>query len=180
MVTEISEKDREEMLEQVEELAEAYMRQSGVCGQAVLLALQKVLGLSGGPMALKAASFTGAGIVGMGHMCGALLGGIMAIGLAAGRQSLEDSPYPESEVLSETMQPKSYVIIRRFYQKFLQEFGNWICRDLQIKKFGRGFEWGVPGEWEKWVEAGGMEYCGPLVGKTARLAAEAIFILPRR
>ena len=72
------------------------------------------------------------------------------------------------------------MIVRRFYQRFVQEFGSLTCNEMQMLMFGRIFDLAVPGEKEEWDAAGGMERCGQIVARTARLAAEAIYELPRR
>ncbi len=58
----------------------------------------------------------------MGGTCGALLAGVMAMGLACGRENLNDDKYPEPQEVDETYQlPKSLMLIRGFYQRFVQE-----------------------------------------------------------
>jgi C_GCAxxG_C_C family probable redox protein len=173
--------EKEAVLNRVEEKAALYMRKYSGCGQCSLLALQEELDLPGGRAIIKAAGFTNLGIAMMGTTCGALLGGIMAMGLACGRDNLDDPVYPQPEVVDDVYQlPKSMMLIRGFYQRFIQEFGSPSCRDLQIRLFGRSFEVCVLEEEEKFQLAGGHLKCVELVGKAARLAAEVILQLPRR
>ena len=172
---------RVELLNRVEERAGFYMNKYGGCGQCSLRALQEELKLPGGPAVLKAAGFTNLGIALTGNICGALLGGIMAMGLACGREDFSDTIYPQPEVVDETYGlPRSLMLIRSFYQRFIQEFGSWACRDLQVRIFGRSFETVVLEEEEAFHKAGGHQACVGLVGKAARLAAETILELPRR
>jgi C_GCAxxG_C_C family probable redox protein len=172
---------RKAILDEVEAKAAAYMHKHGGCGQCSLLALQEVLKLPGGRDAVKAAGFSNLGIALMGSTCGALLGCIMAMGLACGRSNLDDPIYPQpEEVEDDYMLPKSLMTIRLFYQRFVQEFGSPACRDLQMRLFGRTFETCVIDEEEKFRLAGGHLKCVELVGKAARMAAEAILDLPRR
>ena len=173
--------DRAELLNRVEEKAGLYMNKYGGCGQCALRALQEELNLPGGPAVLKAAGFTNLGIALTGNVCGALLGGIMAMGLACGREDFSDTIYPQPEVVDETFQlPRSLMLIRGFYQRFIKEFGSWACRDLQIRIFGRSFETVILEEEEAFHKAGGHTACVNLVGKAARMAAETILELPRR
>ena len=117
----------------------------------------------------------------MGTTCGALLGGIMAMGLACGRDNLDDPVYPQPEIVDEEYQlPRSMMLIRGFYQQFIREFGSASCRDLQIRLFGRTYEVCVLEEEERFQLAGGHLKCVELVGKAARMAAEVILQLPRR
>jgi C_GCAxxG_C_C family probable redox protein len=172
---------REALLKRVEEKAAHYMHDFGGCGQCSLRALQEELNLPGGTAVLKAAGFTNMGIALTQNICGALLGCIMAMGLACGREDLSDTIYPQPELVDETYQlPRSLMLIRGFYQRFIQEFGSWSCRDLQIRIFGRNFETIIIEEEEKFRLAGGHTACVGLVGKAARLAAETILELPRR
>jgi C_GCAxxG_C_C family probable redox protein len=181
MAETVSDEEREEILDWVEELAEGYMNQYGGCAQCGLLAIQRKLDLPGGSDVLKAASFLGLGTARMGNICGGLLGGIMAMGLASGRGNLKDPAYPEPEVIDEVSGlPKSLVLVKNFYVSFIQEFGSWICRDLQIKMFGRSFDLMIPEEKRDFSEMPEVkEKCAALVGKAARMAAETIMKMPR-
>jgi len=181
MVEKVSNEEKEEILDRVERRAAAYQYEFKGCGQTILLPLQQEFDLPGGSVALKAATFFGLGTARMGNMCGALFGGIMAIGLASGRENFEDPMYPEPQVLDETTgMPRSLELVRRFYQRFVEEFGSWLCRDLQKIMVGQSYDMGKPGESEKFMKAGGNEKCAELVGKTARFAAETILEMPRR
>jgi C_GCAxxG_C_C family probable redox protein len=177
----LTETDKIELLNRVEEKAASCMRKYSGCGQCTLRALQEELNLPGGGAVVKAAGFTNLGIALTQNICGALLGCIMAMGLACGREDLSDSIYPQPEVVDETYGlPRSLMLIRGFYQRFVQEFGSSSCRELQIRIFGRNFETLILEEEEKFRLAGGHTACVGLVGKAARLAAETILELPRR
>lgn len=177
----LSSGEKEAILKRVEEKAALYMHKYGSCGQCALLALQEDLNLPGGNAVVKAAGFTNLGIAMMGSTCGALMGGIMAMGSACGRENLSDPIYPHPEAVDDTYQlPRSLMLIRGFYQKFIQEFGSSGCRELQIRLFGRYFETCILEEEERFQLAGGHFKCVELVGRAARLAAEAILELPRR
>jgi len=179
--TALSAAARTELLDRVEAKAAYYMNRFGGCGQCSLRALQEELNLPGGTAVLKAAGFTNMGIALTGTICGALLGGIMAMGSACGREDLSDPPYPQPEVVDEATQlPRSLILIRGFYQRFIQEFGSWSCRDLQVRIFGRSFETVILEEEEAFHKAGGHVGCVSLVSKSARMAAETILELPRR
>jgi C_GCAxxG_C_C family probable redox protein len=176
----VSSEEKEEILERVEQRAASYMYEYKGCGQAALLALQQEFKLPGGSAALKAASFTARGVARLGDMCGALSAGIMAFGLASGRENLEDSVYPNPEVIDQASGlPRSLVLVRRFYQRFVQEFGGSTCRDIQIKMFGRSYDMGNPEENEEFSKLSNTK-CSELVGQVARLAAETILEMPRR
>ena len=116
----------------------------------------------------------------MGDFCGALFGAIVALGLASGRENLAEAPYPEPEIVDEsTRNPKSFEVIREFYQNFVAEFGGTICRDILLKRTGRVYDFVNPDELKRHRKEN-QEECANMVGRTARLAAEAILELPRR
>jgi C_GCAxxG_C_C family probable redox protein len=177
----LEKEEREQLLDRVEARATALMVKHGGCGQCVLLALQEELNLPGGADAVKAAGFTNLGVARLGNICGALMGSIMAMGLASGRGNLDEPLYPSPEEVDDVyFLPKSLLRIREFYYRFVQEFGSWSCRDLQVRIFGRSFETVVMDEEEEFHKAGGHLRCVDMVGRTARLAAETILDLPRR
>jgi C_GCAxxG_C_C family probable redox protein len=177
----LSEADKVELLNRVEAKAAFYMDKYSGCGQCSLRALMEEMKLPGGPEVLKAAGFTNLGIALTQNICGALVGCIMAMGLACGREDFSDTIYPEPREIDDTYHlPRSLMLIRGFYQRFIQEFGSWSCRDLQIRIFGRNFETVILEEEEKFHLAGGHKACVNLVSKSARLAAETILQLPRR
>jgi C_GCAxxG_C_C family probable redox protein len=177
----LTDDEKRAILDRVEAKASEYMHKYSGCGQCVLLALQEEFDLPGGRDAIKAAGFTNLGVAMMGTTCGALLGGIMAMGLACGRGDMDDPKYPQPEIVDDTYQlPKSLMTVRGFYQKFVQELGSPDCRDLQTRLFGRHFDLCIIEEEEKFQLAGGHLKCVELVGKAARLAAAAILDLPRR
>lgn len=124
-------------------------------------------------MVLKAAGFMAAGIARMGNLCGALAGSMMALGLAAGRERIEDAEYGE-EIDETSGQPRRIELARTFFQRFVQEFGSSLCRDIHISQLGRSYNIHDPKEYKEFQKAGGYEKCSKVVGKAARLAAEVI------
>jgi C_GCAxxG_C_C family probable redox protein len=78
------------LMTKIGEKAYVYERTYHGCSQCVLAALQESLGV-GSQDSFKAATALAGGIARMGSTCGALVGGIMGIGLAFGREVLEDS-----------------------------------------------------------------------------------------
>ncbi len=88
------------------------------CAESVLLAVGKELdyGQAGGLP--RIATGFGGGIARNGNLCGALSGGIMAIGLALGRDDSRGSRDP------------CYPAVDRLFNGFLEKFGSSQCRDL--------------------------------------------------
>jgi len=73
-----------ELLQEVEKRAYKYEQECRDCSQCTLLAIQEVFDLAGDD-ALKAATGFAGGIGRSGSVCGAFIGGVMALGLLYGR-----------------------------------------------------------------------------------------------
>lgn len=155
-----------EFIEGVGNTAYEYEKTYHGCSQCVLKALQDQLGLGDG-LTFKAASALTGGVGRMGDACGALLGGIMAIGLAFGREKLEvatnSKPYQQAQEFAGELG-----------DMFKKELGSIRCREIQESIFGRSFDLRRPEEREAFVTAGGYEKCPEVVQKAARLTAEII------
>jgi C_GCAxxG_C_C family probable redox protein len=119
--------------------------------------------------AFKAASALAGGIAGRGETCGALIGGIMAIGQVLGRESLEDR-----EQFQKAMIPAG-----EMYLKFKEAVGHTLCAEIHKILFGRSFRLYEDEEKEAFVAAGGRGPNGcPGVGsKAAKIAANIILDL---
>ena len=172
---------RQDILDRVEKRASAYYYEFSGCAQMVILAVQQEFKLPGGQSVFKAATYGARATSGFGGLCGAFVGGLLAMGMASGRERIEDSIYPEPEVRNEaTGFTKSLERIRKYNQAFLAEFSSRQCLELQAKMLGRSYNPEIYEESIKYSSAGGREKCSALVGKAARLAAEAVLDMPRR
>jgi C_GCAxxG_C_C family probable redox protein len=154
---------REKLLDRVAWAAYYNDRVYEGCSRSVLKALQSHLHLSDGG-ALRASTALAGGVARMGETCGALIGGIMAIGLAFGREELEDI-----QAYRDTMDAS-----RQMYNRFKEEFGSATCAGIQKKLFGRGFDLNREEESEAWYKAGGLEKCPMVCAVGARFAADII------
>lgn len=101
------------------DVAVGLMDAGGNCAQAVLTAFCGELGLEKG-MALKIAGGFGAGMAREQEVCGALTGGIMAIGLKHGQDRENDQEAKE----------KTYALTRKLLARFRTQFGACRCLDL--------------------------------------------------
>ena len=113
-------KGTEERKKEAGEKAYNYENQYHCCSQATLLALQEVLGLED-ELALKAASSLCGGVALSGKTCGALTGGVMAIGMKHGRGDLKEG---FASVL------KAMLPANKLVRWFESEFGSTVCRDI--------------------------------------------------
>lgn len=163
---EIEPGSREKLLDRIAWAAYYNDRAYEGCSRSVLQALQSHLHLRDGG-ALRASTALAAGVARMRETCGALIGGIMAIGLVQGREELYDV-----EAYRATMKA-SYDM----YYRFRQEVGGTICFDIQNRLFGRTFDFKVDEQAEDWYRAGGLETCPMVCGIAARIAADIIISL---
>ena len=113
----------------------------------------------------------------MGSVCGALSGGVMALGLLYGRDE-ETMKHPDEAVRSqrwEEIEGKLCILIKKLRSKFEEEYGTIICDDIEVKLFGRSFDkWNPEDRKEKDRMGGHDDKCPSVVGNGARWAAELI------
>lgn len=172
--------EREEILDRVQQKATSYQFEYRGCGQTPLAALVEEFNLSDNSDGFKAANFFGYGIVREMDVCGALVGAIMAIGMAAGRSNFDEPLYPDAKDIDPaTGLAKSAVRIRELYQKFVDKYGGTTCRALQENNFEKVYELADPKQSNVFSEMHG-EDCAEVVGQVARWAAEVILDIPRR
>ncbi|MEM3703368.1 MAG: C-GCAxxG-C-C family protein [Candidatus Bathyarchaeia archaeon] len=155
-----------QLVEKIGKSAYEYEKIYHGCSQCVLKALQEHLHLGNGD-AFKAASALAGGVAGMGETCGALSGGIMAIGLAYGREKLENTANSDSYV-------KAMEFATDLYKRFEETFGSTKCKDIQKSLFGKFFDLKNPEDREEFKKVGGYENCSEVAEKAAKIAAEII------
>jgi C_GCAxxG_C_C family probable redox protein len=163
----VQELPREELLDRIEKAAYGCETDYHGCSRCVVATLRENLGL-GDDSCISAAVPLAGGIARTANTCGALLGGLMAIGLA-----FASSDKTDTDNLFKTLQ-----LARAYYTKFESEVGHVLCRDIRVARLGRFYDTVDPDEHRKFNEAGGNEACAEVAAKAARLAAE--FILDER
>ena len=154
---------REKLLDRIAWAAYYNDRVYEGCTRSVLQAIQSHLHLGDGE-AIKASTALAGGVARMGETCGALIGGIMAIGLVLGREELENI-----QAYRNTMEA-SY----KLYNRFKLETGSTICFGIQKRLLGRSFDFKRDEEAEKWYRAGGLEKCPMVCAIAARITADII------
>ena len=161
---------KDEILKQVQEKAFKYEKEYYGCSQCVLLAIQEVFEMEN-ENTFKAATGYAGGIGLTGSVCGALLGGIMAIGLKYGRDLhafFNRDP--------EKVRFKSYMLAAKLRRKFEETYGSCFCRDIQKKLFGKWYNLFDPKEFEEFEKAGGHgpQGCPTVVKNAARWVSEIL------
>ncbi len=145
-----------------------YEREYGGCSQCVFAAVMDTLGLRSDE-SFKAATGLAGGLARSGlSACGALAGGVMAIGVLHGRERGEFKDLGRKR-------DKAFLLAKLLLDRFLEEYGSCICRDVQEKIFGRSFNLWDPLEVEEFTKAGAhKDKCTEVVGLTASWTVEIL------
>ena len=154
---------REEVLNKVDKTAHDYEKVFHGCSRCVLKGLQDHLDLGDG-VTLRASTPFAAGIAMRGETCGALLGGLLAVGVVTASEDLEDSHALNNSLAAEL----------RLIRMVEKEFGSTNCAKIQTDKLGKSYNIADPEQYQAFIEAGGYVECPKVVGKIARMTAEFI------
>ncbi len=153
------------------ELGYQYEGSFGGCAQCVIAALQDSLELRNPETdaIFKAATgLAGGGAQETDGSCGAYAGGSMIIGHLLGRE--RDNFADPEKIRHETSR-----LIRELHGRFIDEFGNVVCRQIHTKIMGRPYYIKDPDELEKFNRAGGHDdKCTRVAGLAAQWTAEIL------
>jgi C_GCAxxG_C_C family probable redox protein len=133
--------------ESAELAASVFYRQGFHCGESVVKAVNDALGQPLAPEVSKLASGFCEGLGGSRCICGALAGGVMAIGLSSGRVSPQESWEP------------SYYATAELRRRWVEDQRAESCDEV-VQRIGT---MDMPERWE---------HCTALVGRTARWVVE--------
>jgi len=156
-----------DLAEKAYRLAFKYEAEIGSCPQCVLSALMETLGV-GDPAMVKASDgLAGGTALSTEGTCGALVGGILAISSIVGR-SYEDFKAGEHR-------QRVFIYAKKLYDRFVEEYGSPVCKDVQKKIFGRSFNLLDPKDYAEFERMGAhVDKCPSVSGNAARWAAEII------
>jgi len=159
-------KERNEIMDMAFNIAKQYEMRSGGCSQCTLAGIFDALGVQNDDIFKAATGLAdGVGLTGDGH-CGALSGGVLAIGYFFGRNK---------EEFSDMMKLlKANLLSKRLHDRFIKKYGTCRCADLQTSFFGRFYNLYDPEEMMAAMKAGLLETCSTLVGEAARMTTEII------
>lgn len=142
-------------MEKPADIAAARFAQKFNCSQSVFSAFASRLGLDEAT-ALKIASPFGGGVARQGEICGAVIGALMAIGLARGNSTPENKE-------------ATYQLSQEFIRRFEARRKTILCRDLI------GFNIGTSLEYTQAKESGVFEsICPGVVREATDLAKEIL------
>ncbi len=138
----------------------------GGCAQCVLCTL-KDTAFDIDPAVIKSATALMAGGIRSGNSCGAFTGGLMAIASLTGR---ECDNMENAQAVADTAVPA-----RKFFQKFIDEYGSVNCRDIQYKIMGKNYRMYDPEDLQRFLDDGGHDdKCTHVVGKASVWVCEVL------
>ncbi len=148
------------------------------CSQAVLGALQEVLQI-GDAESFRAGTVLSAGVARRGETCGALIGALMALGIACGRKQMSDK-----EAYNRAMDAAQDVVewfkcgIEARY-KLPVPLESTMCPEIQTRLYGRSFNFLEPADRKAFNDQGGHrpDGCPTICAIAAEAAAKKILEL---
>ena len=159
--------NREAVVKLAYELGHRYETEAHFCPQASLAALMDVFHFQDAVLFKSVFGFHGgSGNSGIGP-CGALVGGIAAIGHFFGRTRTEFDMMAENCAATP--------LVKQFVDAFDAEFEGIRCRDCQKKMLGREIDFSKEEDRRFFKEQQGHEKCAHVVGRGAALAAEILW-----
>ena len=154
--------------EKAYELGKYYEKTYRGCSQCVIAALQDVFDARDDAVFKAGTGLAGGSAMTCEGSCGAYAGAIMFLGSVVGRER-DNFSDPEK------VRFKTHGMARKLRDKFIDEYGSVVCRNIQTKVMGRYYYLPDPQEYEKFHNAGAHDvYCPEVVGKAARWMAEII------
>jgi C_GCAxxG_C_C family probable redox protein len=148
------------------------------CSQSVLGAIQEEFGI-GNIDSFKAATVLSGGVARKGETCGAIIGALLALGLVAGREKMEDfDAYQRAMTLANEVRDKFMKELKAQFG-FQKEPESTLCRHIQEKVYGRSFDLSDDRERQAFLDAGGHGEtgCPKVCGIAAQVIAEKIMEL---
>jgi len=165
----MDDKAKEKVLQKAYDLAFQYEEKYGGCGQCVIGALQDALKMPNNDVFKAMTGYAGGGATVGDGGCGAYVAGILFLSGLKGRER-------DNFADPERIRFESFALARKLHRKFIDEFGSIVCREMQMKLFGRPYYLPDPDEMKKFLDAGGhTTKCPDVCGKGARWAAEIAF-----
>jgi C_GCAxxG_C_C family probable redox protein len=158
---------REEKLQKAYDLAFKYEAERGSCPQCVYSALMETLNIGDKNVVKSIDALAGGTALSAEGTCGALVGGLCAISSIVGR-TYEDFSAGEHK-------RRIFMYSKKLYDKFMQEYGSILCKEVHKKLFGRTFNLMNKNDYAEFEKMGAhVDKCPDVSGKTAKWAAEII------
>lgn len=159
--------EKEDTIEKVYQRAFEYEAKLGSCPQCVLAALQEILDVGDESVFQASQGLAGGTALSSKGTCGALAGGMIAIGFLVGRTYQEFAKGEKKRLV--------FKYTKSLYDKFIEEYGSPLCCDVQKKLFGRSYILLDKEQYEAFEKAGAhVDKCPSVAGNTAKWTAEII------
>lgn len=162
----------QELLDEAYELGANYHKYSSSCSQSTVAALHDILGFD--DIVVKVASSQAGGTaMQMLGACGALAGGIMVLDYYFGRpiENLSDKELIQDNIDKLSAAHDAPILL---VDKFVKEYGTFICAQMHRQFFGRIYCGTDPEEMKKFTEAGNGKKADDVVGKASRWVMEIV------
>ena len=152
---------KEILLEEVYKLAFKYEQEYHCCSQCIVAALQEIFLIKSDEVFSTSFALGGGFANTSEGTCGALAGGAMIISYFYGRR--------REEFFNGIPNKKANDLTKKLYDRFVQEYGSCLCKDIQKKIFGRSFNFWNKKEKELFETSGGhIDKCPAVVAKAAQ------------
>jgi len=162
------EKDAKKLVEKAYKLGYEYETVYRGCGQCTLAALQDTFDMRDDATFKAMTGYAGGGGTTGDAGCGAYVAGILFLSMLKGRE--RDNFADPGRIRFE-----SFAIARKLHDKLITEYGTVICREMQVKLFGRPYYMPDPDEFAKFDAAGAhTTVCTEVCGKVAMWTAEIV------
>lgn len=164
--------DIQSQVDKAAERAREYEYTVGSCPQCVLAALYETFGV-GSPDVIQASDgLAGGTALSTTGTCGALVGGMLAIGSVVGRS------YENFKAC--VGQRRVFVHSQRLYRRFVKTYGSPLCCQVQEEVFGRSYDLLDADEAHAFSEDATQETCPQVAADVTRWAAEIVIGLRSR
>ena len=158
---------QKDILDDVYQRAFQYEARLGSCPQCVLAALKETLNVGDDSIFKASQGLAGGTALSSEGTCGALAGGMIAIGSLVGRTYQEFSEGQKKRLV--------FKYTRQLYDRFVREYGSSLCCGVQKKIFGRSYILLDKQQYEAFEKAGAhVDKCTSVAGNAAKWTAEII------
>jgi C_GCAxxG_C_C family probable redox protein len=156
-----------ELEEKIYRLAFKYEAELGSCPQCVLAAIKEVLDIGDEKVIKSSDGLAGGTALSSKGTCGALVGGILAIGFMVGRKYDDFKAGKRKRLV--------FKYTKLLYDRFVDKYGSSLCCEVQKKIFGKSYNLMDITEYKEFEAAGAhVDKCTSVAGNTARWTAEII------
>lgn len=163
----------EDLKDKAFKLAYNYEAKYGACSQATLRALQEVYYGKVDLKDFKAMSGFAAGIGLEGDgVCGGYTAGVFFLSKEHGRE-IDDLDKDSEDLSANKILFKTFDIIKKLHDKFIEKYGSIVCHQIHRKLYGRPYYIADSDEMRKFDEKGAHDWgCTSVCGEAARFTIE--------